>query len=76
MKYIKVNDTMYQQYHDSDCSFIVAVDENEYELLKTDLYQILDNQEDYEDPGVYESMMKVIREHGASIIEPDFNMDW
>lgn len=76
MKYIKVIDTAFYEYHDTDNTFIVAVTEDEYELLKSELYQILDNQEDYEDRGVYEAMMVAIREHGASIVEPDFTLEW
>ena len=43
MKYIEVIDTMYEEKGDSNNSFIVAVSEDEYELLKSDLKYILDN---------------------------------
>ena len=76
MKYIQVIDTASYKYHDVDNSFIVAVCDDEYELLKSDLYDILNNQEDYEDIGVYESMMKAIRKYDAYIVEPDFNLEW
>lgn len=76
MKYIEVIDTAYFEKNDSNNSFIVAVSEDEYELLKSDLDHILSNQDDYEDMGVYEAMMRTIREHSASLLNPDFSLEW
>lgn len=76
MKFIKVIDTAFIEKQDSDCSFIVVVDDNEFELLQSDLSHILSNQDDYEDMGVYEAMMRTIREHGASLLNPDFSLEW
>ena len=74
MKYIEVIDTAYAEKLDTDNSFIAVVDDDEFELLKTDLDHILSNQEDYD--NVYEEMMDYIEEHGASVINPDFSMNW
>lgn len=45
MKYIEVIDTMYFEKGDNSNSILIAVSEDEYELLKSDLKHILDNQE-------------------------------
>lgn len=74
MKYIEVIDTAYFEKNDSDNSFIVAVSEDEYELLKSDLNHILSNQEDYD--NVWEAMMDCIEEHSAERICPDFSLEW
>ncbi len=74
MKYIEVIDTTYFEKNDSNNSFIVAVSEDEYELLQSDLYYILSNQEDYD--NVWDAMMKAIEEHGAERICPDFTLEW
>ena len=74
MKYIEVIDTAYFEKNDSDNSFIIAVSEDEYELLKSDLYHILSNQDDYD--SVWEEMMKCIEQHSAERISPDFSLDW
>lgn len=76
MKFIKVIDTAFIEKQDRDGSFIVVVDDNEYELLKSDLDHILSNQDDYEDMGVYEAMMRTISDHGASLVNPDFSLEW
>lgn len=74
MKYIEIIDTAYFEKGDSSNSFIVAVSEDEYELLKSDLKHILDNQEEYD--NVWDTMMDCIEEHGAERICPDFSMNW
>lgn len=74
MKYIEVIDTMYFEKGDNSNSIIIAVSEDEYELLKSDLKHILDNQEDYD--NVWDAMMDSIKEHGAEHIYPDFSMNW
>ena len=74
MKYIEVIDTAYFEKNDSNNSFIVAVSEDEYELLKSDLDHILSNQEDYD--NVWEEMMNCIEEHDAERICPDFSLEW
>lgn len=74
MKYIEIVDTAYFEKGDSSNSFIIAVSEDEYELLKSDLKHILDNQEDYD--NVYMAMMDCIEEHNAEQVYPDFSMDW
>lgn len=74
MKYIEVIDTMYEEKRDTNLSFIIAVSEDEYELLKSDLKHILDNQEEYD--NVWDAMMDCIEEHGAERICPDFSMKW
>jgi hypothetical protein len=74
MKYIEVIDTAYEEKDDTNLSFIIAVSEDEYELLKSDLKHILDNQEEYD--NVWDAMMDCIEEHGAERICPDFSMNW
>jgi hypothetical protein len=74
MKYIEIIDTAYFEKDDTDLSFIIAVSEDEYELLKSDLKHILDNQEEYD--NVWDAMMDCVEEHGAERICPDFSMDW
>lgn len=74
MKYIEVIDTMYEEKGDPSNSFIIAVSEDEYELLKSDLDYILNNQEEYY--SVWDAMMDCIEEHGAERICPDFSMKW
>lgn len=74
MKYIEVIDTAYAEKLDTNLTFIIVVDDDEFELLKSDLDHILSNQNDYD--NVYEEMMDCIEEHGASVIKPDFSMDW
>ena len=74
MKYIEVIDTAYFEKNDSNNSFIVAVDDQEYELLKSDLDHILSNQEDYD--NVWDVMMDCIEEHHAERICPDFSLEW
>ncbi|MBO7691980.1 MAG: hypothetical protein J6T10_05010 [Methanobrevibacter sp.] len=74
MKYIEVIDTAYYEKNDCNNSFIVAVSEDEYESLKSDLERILSNQEDYE--NVWDAMMECIEEHGAERICPDFSLEW
>ena len=74
MKYIEIIDTAYFEKDDTDLSFIIAVSEDEYELLKSDLKHILDNQEEYD--NVWDAMMDCIEEHGAERICPDFSMNW
>lgn len=74
MKYIEVIDTAYFEKNDSNNSFIVAVSEDEYELLKSDLDHILSNQEGYD--NVWDEMMNCIEEHGAERICPDFSLEW
>ena len=73
-KYIEIIDTMYFEKGDNSNSIIIAVSEDEYELLKSDLKQILDNQEDYD--NVWDAMIDCIKEHGAERIYPDFSMNW
>jgi hypothetical protein len=73
-KYIEIIDTAYFEKDDTDLSFIIAVSEDEYELLKSDLKHILDNQEEYD--NVWDAMMDCIEEHGAERICPDFSMNW
>ncbi|MBO7212601.1 MAG: hypothetical protein J6V44_16585 [Methanobrevibacter sp.] len=67
-------DTAYYEKNDCNNSFIVAVSEDEYESLKSDLERILSNQEDYE--NVWDAMMECIEEHGAERICPDFSLEW
>ena len=74
MKYIEIIDTAYFEKNDSNNSFIVAVSEDEYELLKSDLDHILSNQEDYD--NVWDAMMDCIEEHRAERICPDFSLEW
>ena len=74
MKYIEIIDTAYFEKDDTDLSFIIAVSEDEYELLKSDLKHILDNLEEYD--NVWDAMMDCIEEHGAERICPDFSMNW
>lgn len=74
MKYIEVIDTAYEEKGDTDLSYIIAVSEDEYELLKSDLDHILSHQEDYD--SVWDAMMDCIEEHGAERICPDFSMNW
>ena len=77
MKYIEIIDTAYEEkcfYGDESNSFFIAVSEDEYELLKSDLKHILDNQEEYD--NVWDAMMNCIEEHGAERICPDFSMNW
>lgn len=74
MKYIEIIDTMYFEKGDSNNSILIAVSEDEYELLKSDLKHILDNQEDY--GNVWDAMMDCIEEHGAECVYPDFSMNW
>lgn len=74
MKYIEVIDTAYFEKNDYNNSFIVAVSEDEYESLKSDLDRILSNQEDYE--NVWDAMMDCIEEHGAERICPNFSLEW
>ena len=74
MKYIKVIDTAFYEELDNDLTFIVIVSEDEYESLKKDLEEILNNQENYD--YVYGVMLNVIREHGAKILEPDLTLEW
>lgn len=74
MKYIEIIDTTYFEKDDTDLSFIIAVSEDEYELLKSDLKHILDNQEEYD--NVWDAMMDCIEEHGAERICPDFSLKW
>jgi hypothetical protein len=74
MKYIEVIDTAYEEKDDTNLSFIIAVSEDEYELLKSDLKHILDNQEEYD--NVWDAMMDCIEEHGAERICPDFSIKW
>lgn len=74
MKYIEVIDTMYFEKGDNSNSIIIAVSEDEYELLKSDLKHILDHQEDYD--NVWDAMMDSIKEHGAERVIPDFSMNW
>ena len=73
-KYIEIIDTMYFEKGDNSNSIIIAVSEDEYELLKSDLKQILDNQEDYD--SVWDAMMDCIEEHEAERISPDCSMNW
>ena len=74
MKYIEVIDTMYFEKGDNSNSILIAVSETEYELLKSDLEHILDNQEEYD--NVWDAMMDCIKKHGAEHIYPDFSMNW
>lgn len=74
MKYIEIIDTAYEEKDDTNLSYIIAVSEDEYELLKSDLKHILDNQEEYD--NVWDAMMDCIEEHGAERICPDFSMNW
>ena len=74
IKYIEIIDTMYFEKGDSSNSIIIAVSEDEYELLKSDLKHILDNQEEYD--NVWDAMTNCIEEHGAERICPDFSMNW
>lgn len=74
IKYIEIIDTTYFEKGDNSNSIIIAVSEDEYELLKSDLKQILDNQEDYD--SVWDAMMDCIEEHGAERISPDCSMNW
>lgn len=77
MKHIEVIDTAYLEKNDTDLSFIIAVSEEEYELLKNDLNNILSNQSDYD--SVYEAMMDCIEKHNAERlgdISPDCSLEW
>ena len=74
MRYIKIIDTAFCEKEDNDNSFIIAVDEEEYELLLDDLRFILDNQEDYD--NVYEAMMDCVADHYAERIEMDWHLEW
>lgn len=74
MKYIEVIDTMYFEKGDNSNSILIEVSEDKYELLKSDLKHILDNQEEYD--NVWDAMMGCIKEHGAKHIYPDFSIDW
>lgn len=74
MKYIEVIDTAFVEKNDTDLSFVIAVSEDEYELLKSDLDHILSNQEEYD--SVWDAMMDCIEEHGAERICPDFSLEW
>ena len=74
MKYIEVIDTIYLEKGDKSNSMIIAVSEDEYELLKSDLNYILSNQENYD--NVWDAMMNAIEEHGAERIIPDFSLEW
>ena len=74
MKYIEVIDTIYLEKGDKSNSMIIAVSEDEYELLKSDLDHILSNQENYD--NVWDAMMNAIEEHGAERIIPDFSLEW
>ena len=74
MKYIEIIDTAYEEKDDTNLSYIIAVSEDEYELLKSDLKHILDNQEEYD--NVWDAMMDCIEEHDAERICPDFSMNW
>lgn len=74
MKYIEVIDTAYWEKGDNSNSIMIAVSEDEFELLKSDLSYILNNQEDYD--NVWDTMMNSIKEHGAEVIYPDFSLDW
>ena len=83
MKYIKINDTYAKEdakdvydFLETDNSMLIAVDDNEFDLLQSDISYILNNQEIYEDIGVYEAITETIKEHNASIISPDFEFDW
>ena len=48
IKYIEIIDTMYFEKGDNSNTILIAVSEDEYELLKSDLKHILDNQEEYD----------------------------
>ena len=74
MKYIEIIDTAYEEKDDTNLSFIIAVSEDEYELLKDNLYYILNNQEEYD--NVWGAMMDCIEEHKAERICSDFSMKW
>ena len=81
MKFIKVIDSYaisesryVEEFLQSDNSFLVMVDDNEYELLKQDLQTIIDNLEDYDSP--YDEMMETINEYDARIIYPDAELEW
>ena len=74
MKYIEVIDTAYFEKGDASNSFIVAVSEDKYELLKSDLNHILSNQKNYD--NVWDAMMNTIEKHGAERIIPDFSLEW
>ena len=74
IKYIEIIDTTYFEKGDNNNSILIAVSEDEYELLKSDLKHILDNQEEYD--NVWNAMMSSIKEHGAEHIHPDFSMNW
>ena len=73
MKFIKVYDTKHDSIEDN-FSFLVAVDEDDYELLKSDLNHILENEEDYDD--VWEEMNKTIHKYCAFRVEEDFTLYW
>ena len=74
MKYIKIIDTAYYEKLDNDLTMIVIVSEEKYESLKRDLEEILNNQENYD--YVYAEMLNKIKEHGATILQPDAVLEW
>lgn len=81
MKFIKVVDSYaisesryIQEFLESDNSFLVMVDDNEFELLKEELNTIIDNLEDYDSP--YDEMMAVIAKYDARVITPDAELEW
>ena len=81
MKFIKVVDSYaisesryVEEFLQSDNSFLIMVDDNEYELLKQDLQTIIDNLEDYDSP--YDEMMEAINEYDARVVYPDTELEW
>ena len=81
MKFIKIIDTYaieesryVSEFIQEDNSIIVAVDNNKYDLLVTELNKILNNQEDYE--NVYEELMKTIDKYDATTVRPDIELEW
>lgn len=81
MKFIKVIDSYaisesryVNEFLESDNSFLIMVDDNEYELLKEELLTIINNLEDYDNP--YDEMMKVINQYDARIVYPDIELEW
>ena len=67
MKFIKIVDTYaieesryVSEFIQEDNSIIVAVDNNKYDLLVTELSKILNNQEDYE--NVYEELINTMQQ--------------
>ena len=81
MKFIKIIDSYaisesryIEEFLESDNSFLILVDDNEFELLKEELNTIINNLDDYDSP--YDEMMAVINKYDARVIAPDAELEW